>query len=53
MKINNIQEYDPYDQIKKEELSGDIGKFPPVQWLTKEELKAYESLESYSQFASG
>ena len=26
---NNIQEYDPY-HIKKEELSGDICKFPPV-----------------------
>ena len=30
VKINNIQGYDPY-QIKKEELSGDISKFPPVQ----------------------
>ena len=29
-KINNIQGYDPY-QIKKEELSGDISKNPPVQ----------------------
>ena len=28
--INNIQGYDPY-QIKKEGLSGDISKFPPVQ----------------------
>ena len=28
-KINNIQGYDPY-QIKKEELSGDISKCPPV-----------------------
>ena len=27
VKINNIQEYDPY-QIKKEKLSGDINKFP-------------------------
>ena len=27
VKTNNIQGYDPY-QIKKEELSGDIGKFP-------------------------
>ena len=53
-------------QIKKKELSGDISKFPPVQWhslpswllfifivfhwvsLTKEELKAYQSLESYN-----
>ena len=26
---NNIQDYDPY-HIKKEELSGDICKFPPV-----------------------
>ena len=30
IKTNNIQGYDPY-QIKKEELSGDISKFPPVQ----------------------
>ena len=30
VKANNMQEYDPY-QIKKEELSGDISKFPPVQ----------------------
>ena len=30
VKINNIQEYDPY-QIKKEELSGDISKFPTVR----------------------
>ena len=30
-KIGNIQEYDPY-RIKKEELSGDISKLPPVQW---------------------
>ena len=30
VKINKIQDYDPY-QIKKEELSGDISKFPPVQ----------------------
>ena len=29
-KISNIQEYDPY-RIKKEELSGDISKLPPVQ----------------------
>ena len=29
-KIGNIQEYDPY-RIKKEELSGDISKLPPVQ----------------------
>ena len=29
VKINNIQGYGPY-QIKKEELSGDIGKFPPL-----------------------
>ena len=26
-----MQEYDPYE-IKKEELSGDIIKFLPVQW---------------------
>ena len=59
-KINNIQKYHPY-QIKKEELSGDISKFPPLQWhfllllspLTKEELKAYESLVFYNQFTSG
>ena len=30
VKIDNIQWYDPY-QIKKEELSGNISKFPPVQ----------------------
>ena len=30
VKINKIQEHDPY-QIKKEELSGDINKFPPMQ----------------------
>ena len=30
VKIKNIQVYDPY-KIKKEELSGDIGKFPLVQ----------------------
>ena len=30
VKINKMQWYDPY-QMKKEELSGDIGKFLPVQ----------------------
>ena len=51
-------------QLKKEELSGDIIKFPPVHCignyflfslspLTKEELKACKSLESYHQLASG
>ena len=30
VKINNIQEDDPY-QIRKTELSGDISKFLPVQ----------------------
>ena len=30
VKTNNMQGYDPY-QIKKEELSGNICKFPPVQ----------------------
>ena len=30
VKIDNIQGYDPY-QIKSEELSGNISKFPPVQ----------------------
>ena len=30
VKVNNIQRYSPY-QIKKEELSGDVSKFPPVQ----------------------
>ena len=30
LKTNNMKEYDPY-QIKKEELSGNISKFPPVQ----------------------
>ena len=31
VKINNIQGYYPY-QIKKEELSSDISKFPPVTY---------------------
>ena len=65
VKINIIQGYDPY-QIKKEELSSGISKFPPVTYpdivnyflfslspLTKEELKAYKSLDSYNQFVSG
>ena len=30
VKINKIQEYDPY-QIRKEELSGHISNFQPVQ----------------------
>ena len=30
VKTNNMQGCDPY-QIKKEELSEDISKFPPVQ----------------------
>ena len=30
VKINNIRGYEPY-QIKKENLSGNINKFPPVQ----------------------
>ena len=30
IKIYNIQRYDPY-QIKKEELSGNVRKFPLVQ----------------------
>ena len=66
IKTNNMQGYGPY-QIKNEELSGDISKFQPVKWrsqpiivnyflfslipLTKEGLKACESLESYNQFA--
>ena len=33
VKINNIRGYDPY-QMKKENLSGSINKFPPVQWHT-------------------
>ena len=53
VKINNIEGFDPY-QMKKEELSGGISKFPPVTYpdivnyfsfsmspLTKEELKGY------------
>ena len=65
VKINNIQGYDPY-QITKEKLSGYTSKFPPVTYpdivyyflfsfipLTKEELKAYKSLDSYNQFVSG
>ena len=31
LKINKLQRYDPY-QMKKEELSDVISKFPPVQW---------------------
>ena len=31
VKSNNIQGYDFY-QMKKEEFSGDISKFPLVQW---------------------
>ena len=30
VQINKIQQYEPY-QMKKEQLSGDISKFPPVQ----------------------
>ena len=30
VKIEKIQQYDPY-QMKKEELSGDISKFLPLQ----------------------
>ena len=33
VKVSNIQGYDLY-QMKKEELSGDVCKFPPVQWLS-------------------
>ena len=64
VKINDIEGYDPY-QMKKEELSGNISKFPPVanhdivnyflfslSPLTEEELKAYKSLESCNQFVS-
>ena len=56
--INNIEGYYSY-QIKKEELSGNISKFPAVanpdivnyflfslSLLTEEELKEYKSLES-------
>ena len=67
VKVNRLQRYDLH-QMKKEELSQDISKFPPAQWynliivnyflfslslLTKEESKAYKSLESYNQFVSG
>ena len=31
VKINDIEGYDPY-QMKKEELSGEISKFPPVAY---------------------
>ena len=34
VKTNNIQGYDPY-QIKKEELPGNVSKFPPVQWRSQ------------------
>ena len=30
VKTDNMQGYDPYE-VKKEELSGDINKFPPVK----------------------
>ena len=63
--LNIIQGYDPY-QIKKEDLSSDISKFPLVTYpdivnyflfslrpLTKEDLKAYRRLDSYNQFVSG
>ena len=30
VKTNNMQGYDPY-QIKKEDFSGNISKFPPLQ----------------------
>ena len=43
VKINKIQEYDP-NQIKKEELSGDISKFPPVQCA----LRSLRQLKSRS-----
>ena len=33
VKVSNVQGYDPY-QMKKEELSGDVRKFLPVQWLS-------------------
>ena len=63
--LNIIQGYDPY-QIKKEDLSSDISKFPLMTYpdivnyflfslrpLTKEEPKAYKSLDSYNQFIPG
>ena len=31
VKSNKLKEYDSF-QIKREKLSGDISKFPPVQW---------------------
>ena len=65
VKINIIEWYDPY-QIKKEELSGNISKFPPVanpdivnyflfslSLLTEEELKSNKSLEFCNQVMSG
>ena len=33
VKVSNVQGYGPY-QMKKEELSGDVRKFLPVQWLS-------------------
>ena len=60
VEINKIQEYDPY-QIKKEELQAISVNFHwcsdsllyivllSLSPLTKEELKAYESLESYNK----
>ena len=58
VKINIIEGYDPY-QVRKEELSGNISKFPPVansdivnyflfslSLLIEEELKAYKKVWS-------
>ena len=60
-----MEGYDPY-QIKKEELSGNISKFPPVtnpdianyflfslSPLTEEELRVYKSLDFCNQSVSG
>ena len=48
VKINKMQQYDPY-QIKKEELSGNISKFPPMQWHNVGRIKnvrKFEDLQS-------
>ena len=52
VKINNTRGYDP-SQIKKEELPGNISEIAYYSYflfslspLTKEELKAFESLDS-------
>ena len=64
-KIKLIENVDPYT-LQKEAFTENIDCFPKVTYpdivnyflfapspLTKEQLKAYKSLESYNQFVSG